>query len=111
MISDFLIVIDDGVVFGFAFGCRVHASREGTVIIILERKIMVIAVEIINVGFGIVIVIVVIGLFFYFFGTVVVVVVVNCEGTSTYTTLLGQTLSGVRVLDTDTAVGTVIVMS
>ena len=56
----FVIVIDDGVVFGFAFGCRVHASGEDTVIIILERRIRFIIVGIINVVFEIVIVIVIV---------------------------------------------------
>ena len=62
---------------------------------------------IINVVFGIVVVIVVVVVVVVVvFGIVIVVIIINCEGT--YTTLSGQPLSGVRVLDT--AIGTVIVM-
>ena len=106
----FVIGINDGVI-GIAFGCRVHASGEGTVIIILERNIMVVVAGIINVVFGIVIVIVIVVVVVVIFEIVivaVVAVVVNCEGISTYATLSGQTLSSVRVLDT--AVGTISVM-
>ena len=57
----------------------------------MKKKMMIVAFEIIiNIVFGIVI-------------AVLVVIIINCE----FSTLLGQTLSGVRVLDT--AVDTIVV--
>ena len=106
-IMDTTIVVS--FIVGFAFGCRViRASGWGTVIIHLEKGMMMVAFEIIiDVVFGIVIAVI-----------VVVVVVVNGEGPTLNPAVRiiivgvsdeakGPIISGVRGLDT--AVGTIIV--
>ena len=91
----FVIGINDGVIFGFAFGCSIKimfASGKGTVIIRSRvKKMLIVAFEIIiDVVFG---------------RIVIVVVVVNCEDS----TLSGRTPAVGIIIVGDEAKGPIIV--
>ena len=131
----FIIVIDDGVV-GFAFGCRIRPSGEGTVTICskMKKKMMIVAFEIminvvsgivlvvvivvivnlvvvriiINVVFGIAIVIVVVVVVFgIVIAVVVIVAIVTCEG-PTLSCLILCPAVGIMIVGVDKAKGPII---